>query len=119
MLPLGEFAFQFVKRAVSCEFTFVICDLILNEVASHLKTDKERVLALIFSELTKKQKLQIIDYSDELVLAAKKLARERALPLNDCIFALIAKEEGLIVVSRDKHFEQLSDIVFCFKPEDL
>ena len=119
MLPLGEFAFQFVKRAVSCEFTFIICDLILNEVASHLKIGKEKVLVLIFSELIKKQKLRIIDYSDELVLTAKKLARERSLPLNDCIFALIAKEKGLIVVSRDRHFEQLSDIALCFKPEDL
>lgn len=119
LLSLGEFAFQFVKRAVECEFVFIVCDLILEELENALKIKVEQIMKLVFLELVKKRKLLIVDYSDELALEAKAISRERQLPLNDCVFALIAKENNVFVVSRDKHFKELEDTVESFKPEEL
>jgi predicted nucleic acid-binding protein len=119
LLPLGEFAFQFIKKAVSCEYFVIVCDLILEELEKILKIKREQVMRLIFSDLEKKQKLFIVEYSDELALNAKRIALKRSLPLNDCIFALIAKENNAFVVSRDRHFHELADLIMCKKPEEL
>jgi len=119
MLPIGEFAFQFINRAIKCEFTFIVCDLILGELENNLELKGPQILKVIFAELIKKGKLLIIDYRDELAVEAKRISRERKLPLNDCVFALIARENNLLVVSRDKHFQELKDLVESLKPEDL
>lgn len=119
LLPLGEFAFQFVKRAIGCEFLILICDLILQELEDTLKIKQELIQKTIFSELNKKHKLLFMQHNKELAYKAKRMAIERSLPTNDCLFALMAKENNAIVISMDKHFEKLTDIVEFFKPEEL
>lgn len=119
LLPLGEFASQIIERAVGCEFFVVICDLILQELESVLKLKQERIERLILSELSKKHKLLFVEHDSALALEAKRIAAERSLPVNDCAFALLARKNGAIVVSRDRHFEKLADIAEFCRPEEL
>jgi len=55
----------------------------------------------------------------EIVFEAKKLAEQRNIPRGDVLHALIAKKHNFILVTRDKHFNFLTDIVKYFKPEDI
>jgi len=56
--------------------------------------------------------------ADELEEAAK-LAKTRKVPFGDALHAIIARNNDAIMVSPDKHFELLKDIVDYKRPEDL
>jgi len=50
---------------------------------------------------------------------AKKIAQERDLPPGDVLHALIARDNNLVLITRDKHFLKLQDLSVCYKPEQL
>lgn len=50
---------------------------------------------------------------------AARIKRERKLPFADLVHAIIARDNGAIMVTRDAHFEDLKDIATIRKPEDL
>ncbi|MBI3026645.1 PIN domain-containing protein [Candidatus Woesearchaeota archaeon] len=41
---------------------------------------------------------------------AKKIAEERNVPAGDALHAIIARDNDLILVTRDSHFRKLEDI---------
>lgn len=47
------------------------------------------------------------------------MANQRDVPLRDALHAVIARDNGAQLVSRDWDFEQLKDITKTKKPEDL
>ena len=111
LLPLGEFAFQFVKKAVECKYLVLLCDLIMEELETAMRLKQEQIKELVLSELREKQKILFIEHDLELALNAKRIATERNLPVNDCMFALMAKTNNAIVVSRDRHFEKENSLM--------
>ncbi|MBI2047107.1 PIN domain-containing protein, partial [Candidatus Pacearchaeota archaeon] len=50
---------------------------------------------------------------------AKDLSKKRDIPLFDALHALLARDQRATLVTRDKHFEKLSDIISYKKPEEL
>ena len=50
---------------------------------------------------------------------ADKIIKERNLPLGDVLHTLLARDNNLILVTRDKHFKELTDISKFYKPEEL
>ena len=50
---------------------------------------------------------------------AKKIAKERDVPAGDALYAIVAGDNSLILVTRDRHFRKLEDISKHYKPEDL
>ena len=51
--------------------------------------------------------------------AAKKIAKERDVPAGDALHAIIARDDDLILVTRDRHFRKLEDISKHHKPEEI
>ena len=47
------------------------------------------------------------------------LAEIRNVPRGDAIHAIIARDYELILITRDKHFQNLKDIAECYKPEEI
>ncbi|MBI4154938.1 PIN domain-containing protein [Candidatus Woesearchaeota archaeon] len=50
---------------------------------------------------------------------AKRLAKQRNIPLSDALHAILARDNGAQLISRDWDFEKLKDITSAKKPEDL
>ena len=50
---------------------------------------------------------------------AKELAHRRKVPWGDALHAIIARDNDAVLVTRDHHFERLSDISIPQKPEDI
>ena len=50
---------------------------------------------------------------------AKKIAEERYLPPGDALHAILARDNNLIMITRDKHFKKLGDIAPHYKPEEV
>ena len=74
----------------------------------------------VFCELKKAKKISILEASRKQLVEAKKLSESRNVPFNDSLFAVIARDEEVILISRDKHYlEDLSDLAETLAPEDL
>ena len=115
-LPLGEFAHTLLKRTLSCEFTIVYSDLVVNELSRHCALTDGEVFQYFFKELEQNGKLKFIrGYSREV---AEQLANMHNVPLADAIHILLAKQSNSLLVSRDKHFLSIETLRVC-RPEDL
>ena len=69
---------------------------------------KSLKLILIFVESTEKQ-----------IGKAKDLSLKRNVPKRDALHALIARDNNAILVTLDKHFQQIRDIIEPKRPQDL
>jgi len=120
LLPLGEFAFQFVEKALKCKYLLVICNSTLREISSNLGISEDTVWEKVLSGLKKKNKIELVQYSHEQVMEARIISKEKNVAFNDALFAIMARDKGILVVTRDWHFfEELSEIVGAVKPEEL
>ena len=51
--------------------------------------------------------------------SALKVSIKRKAPKGDVLHALIARDNEAILITQDKHFRKLKDIVLVKKPEDF
>ena len=65
-------------------------------------------LILIFIEATEKE-----------IRKAKDLATKRNIPKGDALHALITRDNKAILVTLDKHFKEVPDIIKPKRPQDL
>ena len=116
--PLGEFAFNLLKRALDCEFHIIISSLVLDEL--EYNTYKENILGLI-KDLKDKNKLLIIEVNEEDTKNANRVRRERKTSYNDTLHAVLANriKADFLVTRNLKDFEELQDLVKVVLPENL
>jgi len=114
--PLGEWALDFFKSIAQQEGEILYCDLVIKEIAIQYNAD---VIASIFSTIAKFAALVKIKPTFKQKSEAGKLKKERKVPFADALYAVIARDNNAIIVSRDNHFSILSDIAIARKPEEL
>jgi predicted nucleic acid-binding protein len=89
--PLGEFAFQLLKRTFKCEFNIVVSDWLLTEMEKH-----ENVLPL-FLELLKRlgntEKVIFVTKTESTEKEAKELCK-KGFHLADALHAVLAGNAG-------------------------
>lgn len=66
-----------------------------------------------------KDNLERIHIYKEQTKEARKLARERNVPLKDALYAVLARDNQLQLISNDEHFNKLKDITKAKKPEGV
>jgi predicted nucleic acid-binding protein len=112
--PLGDYGLKLLALIKAKESKIVITDLLISELEVRYTIAEingmikpfELIIEKIIS--TKKQKLE-----------AKKIAEERNLPYGDTLHSIIARDNNLILITRDKHFRELIDISKYYKPEEI
>ena len=120
VVPLGEFAFQFFKSAVECKFFVIICQPVIDEICDAISKTEQVVWEMVLCNLRDAKKIELVEFSKEQVKEARILSKERDVPLYDALFAIVARDNDAVLVSRDAHHsERLSDLVNVFKPEEL
>ena len=114
--PLGEFAFRFLKECAEKGFDVIVSDTVTLELGLRFS---ESQIPEVFSAF--KGSIRFIDATSEALAEAKHewAARERNLPFNDVLHAVLAKRNGAVLIARDRHFEALSEIVKICKPEEF
>ncbi len=118
MRPLGEFAYNVIKRAIDCEFIVIVSDIVFKELENHL--DKQSIES-IFKDLRHYNKLESVESLVEELEKAKTLAAQYNSSCNDVAHALVAKRAGAcyLVTRNLKDFENLSYFVKPILPEDI
>ena len=72
-----------------------------------------------FLQIVKPDHIRRIQITKEQFEEARKLAKQRNIPLGDIIHAIVARDNEAQLVSRDWDFERLKDITKAKLPEDL
>ena len=114
-LPKGDFAKGIMNKIIKEDCKIIYSDAVKDEMIElgYNEQEAENLLGplkacLVFVEFTKKQ-----------FGKAKDLSAKRDVPLLDAMHALIARDNKCIMVTRDAHFNRLSDIIKPKKPEDI
>ena len=112
--PLGDYALKLFLTIMTEKNKIVITDHIQRELESNYGIPEIRGMFLPFQSIIEK-----VIVKDEQREEAKKIAEERNLPKGDALHAIIARDNNLIMVTRDKHFRELDDLSKHYKPEEL
>lgn len=112
--PLGDFAFKLFSVIKAKQNKIVITDLTIRELEMNYTISEINGMMKPFEAILEK-----LVASKEQRDEAKKIAEERNIPKGDVLHAILARDHKFILITRDKHFRQLTDISEHHKPEEL
>ncbi|MBN2142231.1 PIN domain-containing protein [Candidatus Woesearchaeota archaeon] len=112
--PLGEWALAFLNGILDVGSVILISDVVLAELRRY--ADQEKISSC-FAPFQKS--LLFVSRSNTQSIEARSLSKSRLVPFADALHAIISRDENAILISRDKHFMKLLDVVCVMKPEDL
>lgn len=109
--PLGDFAFELLRKVISCKYEILISDLVLDELNNHADEDEiQKITDLI------KVKMRLIRRDDKDVFEAKKISKKEQ---RDALHYVLAKKGGAkIIVTRNTEHFYFSELEVKF-PENL
>ena len=116
--PLGEFAFEILRRTYQCEFKITLSSLVIKEL---LYNDYGKQIKDLIEYLKEKDKVIMVEVTDEDIKKARIISQERKTPFNDTLHAVIANRvNAAYLVTRNlKDFYELQDLVKITFPEEL
>lgn len=115
--PTGILAKQFFDDTRACKYSFVISSFTLKEIELNFK--RPDLVKEFLDGFDKLGKLRVVKVTQEVIDSAKRMRGVDEVPVHDRIHALMAKKEGAVLVTRDKHLGMLERIVQALAPEEL
>lgn len=117
--PLGEFAFNIFRRAVECEFTIVVSDLVIFELEKHIKN--KDILKELLNKLDNLGKIIKMKRSKQIVAEAKKISQQHHVHIADAFHLAFAKISGAeyLVTRNLKDFPQIYKELKIVLPENI
>ncbi len=115
--PLGEFAFQFLRKCGENNAIVFVSDVVVLELKIRFSEQQSKEIFSSFESM-----ITWLDASAKQTSKAREewRKRDKALPFKDVLHAIIARDNHAILIARDKHFfDQLFSIVEVQKPEDV
>ena len=112
--PLGDFAWALLCAIKAERNKLVITNLILTELERYYSSEELNGMFKPFEALIEKI-VFTIKQSDE----AKLIAKLKKVPINDALHAVIARDNNLVLITRDNHFKELNGVCTHYKPEEL
>lgn len=112
--PLGDYALKLFGSIKAKNAILVISDILIRELEGYYSMEEINGMVKPFEKI-----LQKIVTTKEQRMMARKIAEERNVPPGDVLHALIARDNKLILVTRDRDFGQLRDLSRHYKPEEL
>jgi predicted nucleic acid-binding protein len=112
---LGESAFQFLKSCREHEFRILCSDLVINELNNYFSNEEIDSLLEPFLDL-----IEFVNYIKEEAIEARLVVNNiLGVHSADVLHAIIARDNNAVIITRDRHFDKLSEIVISLKPEEV
>ncbi|MCD6414603.1 MAG: type II toxin-antitoxin system VapC family toxin [Candidatus Diapherotrites archaeon] len=109
LVPWNEFAFSLLRKTRECEFTILVSDVVIRELAKVMAMSDGKV-EMELSEVLGCKMVKVSSSRKQREEAAVISAKYK-IPAADVLHSLIALEHGVAIVTRDKHFERLRGIL--------
>lgn len=114
--PLGDWALKLINNIIENKEYILISDFIIEELK--IKYSEEEINN-IFEIVSKRDLLLKVDISKSQTREASILCKQRKISFGDALHAILARDNKAVMVTRDRHFEELTDIAEIKKPEEL
>jgi hypothetical protein len=113
--PLGEFAFQFLKKCQLRKWIVFVSPEIEKELLTYYSKERLGQVFLSFKDIIVK-----IDYSKQQVSEALSFwsKTNRKFPFSGILHSIIARDKAAILVCRDAHFWEIK-LADCILPEEI
>jgi predicted nucleic acid-binding protein len=112
--PLGDFAFKLLSLIISKKDKVIITDYLLKELNVIYSEEEIDSMFKLFENL-----IEVITVSKLQTEEANKISNEKNVPAGDVLHAIVARDNNLILITRDKHFTELDNISKHYKPEEI
>jgi predicted nucleic acid-binding protein len=114
--PLGSYAFKLIMRLISNKDEIIISNAVFRELESDYS---EEEITLMLGMISKIGRFILVKTTDEGANEASAISKVRILPFTDVLHAITARNNNAMIISQDKHFQKLKDIVRSIRPDDL
>ncbi len=114
--PLGEWAFRLIQKIIETRDIILYSDTLPKELSIDFSFNE---IGKILEIATSKGALQKASISENQKKEAAILSKNRGVSYCDALHAVLARDYEAILVARDNHFLQLTDITIAKKPEEL
>ncbi|MFH1506764.1 MAG: type II toxin-antitoxin system VapC family toxin [archaeon] len=112
--PLGDYAFRLFDWIRISGHKIVISDLLIQELENSYSMEQINGMMKPFERIIEK-----VISSTHQKKASLKIAEARQLPRGDVLHAVLARDNGFTLITRDNHFRRLKDVAESHKPEDF
>ncbi|MFH1649711.1 MAG: PIN domain-containing protein, partial [Candidatus Woesearchaeota archaeon] len=112
--PLGDYGLKLLMNILAGGDSIAVSELLFVKLQSKYSNDEITSLFAPFEKIL--NRIHIDRHQREW---AQELAMVRNVPRGDVLHAILARDNNLILVTRDRHFKLLDDIARHFKPEEL
>ena len=114
--PLGEWAFELLRKAKINHTLILYSQAVVSElkICYSLEQIKD-----IFKIISSERLLIEVKIGQKQVKEARNISKRRKLPFTDVLHAILARDNRAVIVTRDKHFQILTDITIPKTPEEL
>ena len=114
--PLGEWALNLLTNILENEDYVLYSDFIIEELKIRYG---EKEIKNIFEIVNKRNLLIKVDISNSQTKEAAILCKKQKVAFGDALHAILARDNDAIMITRDNHFLELTDIAEIKKPEEL
>ncbi|MEK6848885.1 MAG: PIN domain-containing protein [Nanoarchaeota archaeon] len=113
--PKSQIARALLSKIIKEDDRILCSDMNLAELQDLGYTEYE------FNELIKpfEQAIIFVDTEEKVIGRAKDISQKRNIPHLDTIHSIIARDNRAILITWDKHFQQLRDIVEPHTPREF
>ena len=111
--PLGEWAHAFFMNVNRKKEIILYSELVEDELSKQYSSETIKNILNIANRIQK------VPVNNSIMKLAITIKYQRNIPKADAIHASCAKKHDAILISRDKHFIAVQDLIKCLKPEDL
>ena len=112
----GELAFKLIIKIINEYLKIAYSDLNIKEFKNFGYSQNEIYSILSIAKPSNIKRIHIYREQKE---EAKRIAKQRNVPAGDALHAILARDNNLVLISRDSHFQKLKDISIARKPEDF
>jgi predicted nucleic acid-binding protein len=112
--PLADYAFKLFCNIKASEDKIVITDLTIRELEMTYSIEEIKGMMKPFEDM-----IENLISSKQQREEAKRIAQLKEVPKGDALHAIIARDNNLILITRDKHFNKLTNISLSYKPEEI
>ncbi|MFH0978999.1 MAG: PIN domain-containing protein [Candidatus Woesearchaeota archaeon] len=107
--PLGEWAFEFLRKAAAENDIIIISDVLIDELGSFSSKLNEVVKDFEIN-------VKYVNVDEKQILRARKLSR---VHYSDAVHLIVATDNRCVLITRDHDFDECASYLEIHKPEDL
>jgi predicted nucleic acid-binding protein len=112
--PLGDWAHRLLSLIEAKGNRIVASDLLIEELQVRFSEEEAKNILVSYRNI-----IINVEFTSSQLAEAGRIARERDVPTADALHAILARDNGAVLIARDHHFEKLFDITRPYKPEEL